>query len=346
MVLLSTSAVESEGLLYMFCKDINLLYSLNLDTQKKSFIGILPQENILQHNLISEMVLWNNKLFLLPGNAKSIWIYSLDCCTWEKIDFVHYEAAHARYCFKHAVVYQERLFVFGGFYPAVLIIDLHTYEVTYFKEPFLKKEKMSYSEPYFRGAPVQKGSVLYFACCIDNTVLKFDMSDQSFVWLEVGDSKQSYSGIVWDKGRFLLASAYSLLLIEWDGERKWAEHEMCMLKDKKIFTHCGILKKGKCFLIPSSFWTVLVDEHMGFSVDDTRYIFGKQLENGYLLQDINGTLYYEDKTGIQKIYPCHAEDEIVRFLENRKKELKWADIIFEENQPFRLKTWLSMLFEV
>jgi len=123
MRLISEDIACVKDKLYLFANNINLLYSIDVNTRMYEFIGQIPERSIFEKRLVSKIVHWNDELFLIPLVSGDIWIYSFGNKCWRKIKVKQYENNWANSYFRNAFIDEDRLFILGGYYPAVLIID-------------------------------------------------------------------------------------------------------------------------------------------------------------------------------------------------------------------------------
>lgn len=344
MKIFSEDVVKVGNLLYLFGTDINMLYSINLENDEVTFIGKIPEENILKRRLVSKMMYWDNKLYLLPLSSNNIWIYSVLDKTWTKIEIEEYENNWANSYFRNAIIYKHHMFIFGGYYPAILILDLEIHKIKYIREPFLEKRNISCIDLFFRGKPLKQGNLVYLASSIDNTVLVFNLENYTYSWNEVGDKSNRYAGIVWDGYNFWLASRSEPMVIKWDGKDKVIEYKDKKNADFSKGKFIGIvgIKEGFIVLFRGKKGNSLFITKDGkISKDRSSHIFYKRIKDEYIFQCVDGRIHYINNAGVEKIYEGNFNDVRQFVLETDKRDRKF-ETTFRESEPFTLKEWMSM----
>ncbi len=216
MKILFEDAVCVDNRLIFFCRDINLLCSIQIDNGQLEILGKLPEEKLLGERLCGGIAVYNNNIVIAPLKARNIWIFSLDSCAWKQIELKEFNDGLGKSFFRSVYIYNNKAFFFGGYYPAIVILNLDTYEIEYISEVFDEKGGVN-TDLFFRSGPVVFNDRLYLASSIDNSVLVIDLKLLTYEWKKVGDKDDKYSGIVFDDGFFWLSPRKGKYIIRWDG---------------------------------------------------------------------------------------------------------------------------------
>lgn len=161
-----------------------------------------------------------NKIILYPFNAEDIYIYDID--KKQAIKIVLSASRNCTGLFGEAIEFNGYIFLKPTYYPAIVKIDIQSFEVCEFKEcvrPFLQvngRNRILFSWSY-----VKKDHYLYLASCNDSRMLIFNMKDGSFEIKNIGDYKYGYFNIIYDGEYFWLAAYQANSVVRWneiDGE--------------------------------------------------------------------------------------------------------------------------------
>lgn len=208
-----------ENKLYFFSRDWNALYTVNLRSKEITFVSRIPEEDVLAKRLCAGIVHYKGKLIFSPMMAKKIWIYDLENNQW--IGLERKRMVDEEFCQEifRAIKYKNYLLFIGSNYPAIIRMDLDTYELSYLTEPyaFLKPLKDEV-ECYFRYDCCLKNNQLLLASCLNNYVLCINLDTFDFSWCEVGDKGFRYSGIVWDGKDYWLSPRTGTPIVRWNGK--------------------------------------------------------------------------------------------------------------------------------
>lgn len=217
--LLACRCTYWNGKIYCLARNFNLLFSVDLQNEKTELVDVVPEGNILTSYLCGAINVWNDKLILTPNHTKKIWIYDLISRHWESLTIKDYDHWGTGGIFQ-THIYNNKMFLVGGSYPAILRLDLDDNSCDYIEEPY--KEVIArhpdINHHYFRTHGVRSENKLYLASALDNFVLEFDMTTCEHHWFKVGNDKYMYSGIAWDGEHFWLSPRLTGDIVKWDGK--------------------------------------------------------------------------------------------------------------------------------
>ncbi|MCI8292073.1 MAG: hypothetical protein HFH53_00860 [Hespellia sp.] len=275
--------------IYFFSKYWNALYVVDLKTKTTELVSTMPEEKIWSRRLCAGIVYYNKKLILVPMLAKKIWVFDLESNQWLGIKraFVTNEEVFHGEIFR-AIVYQERLFLVGSNYPAIIRMDLNTYELEYLTEPytFLRHLKIR-NECYFRSDFCLNENRLLIASCVSNHVLSVNLDTFQFQWYEVGEKEFCYSGIAWDGENYWLSPRAGTPIIKWDGKDGVEYISLPETFDEKIYNFLGVQYQDEKLIFPGMLQdkTLTIDPYPSCKVHicEGQYSFYRCLEEGVVV---------------------------------------------------------------
>lgn len=160
----------------------NALFRLKEGTHKAEFISCFNEE-VDTGRLYLDIVYYQNKLFFIPLRANAIAIYTIDTKEFKYISInvpKNEEKEGVKYSinskFTFASINGSSLYLFPSTYPAIVKLDMDSYEVEYLYEPInvLKKWIQKEEGIYFRTGIVQ-GDVVKMWCEPAKAIVEFNM---------------------------------------------------------------------------------------------------------------------------------------------------------------------------
>ena len=289
---------------------------------------------------------WEEHIIIIPLMAKKIWIYSLKHRTWKGIAIDVCEMTN----FRQAIIWNNFLLLIGGHYPAILKVDLNSYVIWKIEAPFDEQKRIDVesNELYFRGDFVYKDNILYLASCRDNTVLIFHLDTQAYEWIEIGRRENRYSGIAWDGEYFWLAPRKNTSIVKWDGKNQVIEYEIPLAKKVNGISYSGVIVKENQIIIPALYGgnadSIILNNDGIMKFDDKKYTFYKKVDKeGYLAQNSDGKIIFENNKGEQSRYECNILiDDLLTLLNNTKAD-HITKKIANEKIFFSLPDFLELL---
>lgn len=327
--MVAEDCVQVDNQLIFIARDINIVYSLDLDTGEIILIDSIPEEDVLAKRLGAKIVYWKDELIFAPMKAKKIWIYNLKTRVWHYLERKNLENNQTDMEMFEAVLYENRLFIIGSNYPAIICLNLQTESITYIEKPYerLKEKKEKLADCYFRCGYVQKENYLYLASSLENLVLEFNMDTYDYKWVKVGDDKNRYSGIACDGKNFWLAPRLNTAIVKWDGVDTVTEYLLPIEFQVEKYHFLGVVCVHDKIIFPgmlSPYEIVISDlERVEMRVAKGQYNFYKKINNVLLAnQDLEGKINIKYLEGIDKNYNCFIKKErISKYLKNKKIDI-------------------------
>ena len=183
----------------------NALFKLEEGENKAEFIGCFNKEKDLER-LYLDIVHYQNKLFFVPFKADSIAVYFIDTKEFRYIQIelpIDKEQEGVKYSdnskFTFASVNGNNLYLFPGTYPAIIKLNMDSYETEYLYEPINKLGKwiVDTKSVYFRTGIVQ-GNIVKMWCEPAKAVVEFDMLGKDIKICAQLPNKDKYIEIVSD----------------------------------------------------------------------------------------------------------------------------------------------------
>ena len=247
MILKAEDCVKVGNDIYLICRDINLIYRINLKDKRTFLVDSIPEENIAARRVCAKIVYWENELFFIPFNLNKLWVLNIATHVWRSISIGEVRGVKDALFFQ-AVLFEKHLFVIGSKYPAILDINLETEYVEYISNPYNGKSK---KDILFRCDYVQKDEYLYLASCLSNEILTFNMKTYEYKWTSIGRKKNRYIGMIWDGNYFWIAPRGYTPIVRWNGEDEIIEYQLPskLETDKQGFI--GIVLYKNCIILPA-----------------------------------------------------------------------------------------------
>ena len=235
---------------YFVALEINALCELGSDN-KINVVGNIPDEDVYTRRVCSKLLTYANQLFLLPMNGRKIWVYDLKMSSWESIEIDNSVVTEMK--FMQGIVYKGKLILIGCYYPAIVLVDLNTRDVSYIKRPYIELSALHREKctNYFRCDCAVNSGKLYLASCLCNKVLVFDLESLEWDYFTVGNEGRLFSGITWDGEYYWISPKTDNVLVRWDGKDEYEEY---VIEDEKCgnnFRFTGIIKTSEGLMMPA-----------------------------------------------------------------------------------------------
>ncbi|MBO4953374.1 MAG: hypothetical protein J6C99_10785 [Lachnospiraceae bacterium] len=183
-----------ENKIYMFGSTINILYCVDIEEGKVEILGNIPGYNLCSSKLVGKLLIYKEKIILLPFNADNVWIYNLHSNNWTEVKLegnsVHCEK------FYQGFLEKNKVHAIGCRYPAIVVIDLDTFKVTYNKKIYNKiNQVVSDDGIYFRTEYIREDNKIKMGCCKLNGIFEYNLSSGDADFIECGKKGFCYEGI-------------------------------------------------------------------------------------------------------------------------------------------------------
>lgn len=326
-----------EGKLYCLTRDFNLLFSVDPQSGAIELVDVIPGETALTDSTCGAINVWNGKLILTPSRTRKIWIYDLASKHWERLDVK--ECDHWGIgSFPQTYIYNDTIFLIGSSYPAILCVDLKNNSCDYIEAPY--KEIMSRHSDidynYFLAHGAQIKNTVYFASCLDNFVLKFDMETREHQWIEIGDKNHVYSAMTWDGENFWLSPRLDGDIVKWDGR----ENIQFLSLPQELKQIVPVYSWAACFdgsqvVLPHVSYpkSILIDIHNNsLQFCDQQYCLFMRLDNGMVVsQTADGDLSVSTEDSSRKTYHIAVEaGQLAQFYKEKNLQIFESQILYHE----------------
>ncbi len=278
---------------WFFSNDFNGLYSVDLSSQEIKFRGQVPFEPRTEHHLYSSLVIWENKIYLVPSRAKKMAVYDMAAERFEQMDLIdkdEYQLFYGNF------LYGSNLFLFHLFDAKILKIDLKSKEIMVIDEwidkampYFFRKSGANFS--YFRKQLVCREGKIYIPFCYANAVLEIDCESLRTNIHVIGTEEYGYAGIC-ESGEdlWLAPKQRNGVVVRWNPQTGHKDVFKCG-DDSNALAYIGIAKEhGQIFLYPgvelqefphSPSFKIKPNRYRFVSVSD-HYVLAKNIDKGTL----------------------------------------------------------------
>lgn len=304
MKLMFEDCVIVERNLYFICRDYNVFCYMNIDSGEIDIIDSIPEGSVRSWRLGSKIVPWKDKLYFAPMYADKIWRYDLHSKEWKGYERRPLDNWTKSKDMFQAILYKDKIYFIGSYYPAIIVIDPETEKMEYLTEAYRDRIKVSKeaNDCWFRTDYVLRNNLLYMASCVDNTVLRFDMDSYSYEYIKVGEDDLKFSGIGWDGEYFYLSPRKEGPFLVWDGEKVIKIITADINNERKLAVFGGVICFDDKVIFPAAFsknTVVLSLNDYKTQKIDKQYLFYKRIDDETVVSlEIDGMLeiMYEGKT--------------------------------------------------
>ena len=310
--LVAEDALITNEKLLLVSKDVNAVFTVDLYDGKVNLVGSFPESDFLSPRLSAKIIEYGDEWIFAPMNAEKIWFLNKNTLAWRSVP-IRLKSIPLKIF--QGIRYQDKAFLIGANYPAIICMDMITNKLTYFEEAYkhLEDKRKQLADGYVRNDYVQDGDCFYVASTLSNEVLKFCMSDCSYEWIKIGNEENRYVGIAWDGKSFWLAPRNGRAVVRWDGE-KCVEYKLPQIPgiSGSIFLGC-IYDEGK-IIMPGNEWggktvTFRIDNPFEMTVLPDRYSLYRKVSSEVIVyQTIEGNITIKTKSSIHT-YPCKVPQE-------------------------------------
>ena len=273
---------------WFFSNDFNGLYSVDLLNQEVEFRGRVPFEPLFDHYLYSSLVVWENKIYLVPFKAKKMAIYDIAAEKFEQMDLI----AEGQQFFNGTCLYGNYLFLFHFFDATVLKIDLKSGAITVIDKWIDKASPCLFGKSdahfsYFRKQLVCKEGKIYIPFCYANAVLEIDCENSNSNVHVIGKTEQGYAGICEDgEDLWLAPKRRNGAVVRWNPKTDHKDILQCK-DDSNSFAYIGIAKEHGQISLYSAVELPQFPHSSSFEVKPDRYRFVNVSDQYVLALDID-----------------------------------------------------------
>lgn len=334
-----------------FASNYNALCEIDLVNSKLKYLSSIPTEKFCEKRLVSKIVPYKGKLFLLPMGAKKINVYDIAKDLWYDIDIplvqVEYNPYHK---FLEAVVDNGYLYVIGAAYPGILKIDLETSNVVKNIQCYTEFSCQNVEGVWVRTGYVKVHNNIFLASCVSNEVMKFNLETLSCKVISVGSVKNRYSGIVQDKeGFFWLSPMFNSNIVKWDTKLNCVEEFSIENCDKEGY-FIGVVvdsENRKIFPRMQKGNTIIIDELDVITELNERYYMYKKLDDDTICSenDMGELCVVKARKDKRRIGKMVFSDNftLLNCVQREALSIPSDCCFFEDSNLFNLKNFLDII---
>ena len=343
--LLVKDCVKVNNVFYCIAKQFNLIFSLDVNTGKVEILSIIPDNAYEGEEYCGCITFYDDELYIGSIMSNDIWIFNVEMKKWDKIERKEIPNKSTGSLLQ-AFVYNEHVYMIGGSYPAIIIIDPKTKQIEYIEKPFKDKNDNDITDAFFRAQHVLIDDTIYIPCCFDNTVLKMNLITEEYEWMKVGESSDRYSGITHDGNNFWLAPRHNSNIVKWDGQQN--VYEIALPEGYDSGTYFG-----GCCRCGDEIYLWNVGNGKTFSLEISEK---ERRENKYkynLIKEIEHITIFQKMNGYFEIYKNGHFDisfdlninfsEIKDLYKKRNLLYRCKDKIYAEGEPFSLGAFWEII---
>lgn len=343
--LLIKDCVKVNNIIYCTAKYFNFIFSLNTDNGKVEILSIIPDTSYKGEEFSGCITFFEDELYIGTIISNNIWIFNIKTKNWNKIKLK--EIPHiGTGSLLQAFVYNEHVYMIGGSYPAIIIIDSKTKQIEYIEKPFKDKNDNDITDAFFRAQHVLIDDTIYIPCCFDNTVLKMNLCTTEYEWIRVGESCNRYSGITFADGFFWLAPRHNSNVVRWDGGQNIYEFGLSERYDVSVYFG-GCCRSGDEIY----FWNIVNGETFSVDINEKtrkenkhKYVLIKEFDNLTVFQKMDGIFEIYVKDCLDISFNLNINFNVInkKYIDN-DLSLKCKNKIYAEGEPFSLGAFLEII---
>lgn len=308
--------------IYFVSREVNLIYTLNLNTYEIEIMENMPEEIFLHEDLYGNIVYSYGKLILVPLCAEKIWIYDFEVKRWAAVEFQSNER-NIQYKFFGAAAYRNYVYMFGHYYPGIIRLDVNTNSLKRIELPVgVNGHSYENKDGYFNWDYVIKDKWLYTPMIQSNRVLKLDLDTENYELIALGNSNNQYAGIAWDGRYFWFPPRGNGVYVKWDGGKEIMEYRLPKGFEESQYYFSG------CYLSEHKLvFAGLQEKTLEFDIDKpekaeilkrTIDCYKKADDGTVVFQDTAGTVFIQKEHREEKSINCCLDDrECWTFLEKK-----------------------------
>lgn len=289
--------VINDDNIYCISSECNLLFKQNITNGQIALIASVPEKICVERDALGALCKYKNEIYIAPNKTDKIWIYNIDTDEWLSIERKKL-SCNGFGGMLQAFVHKDVIYMVGAHYPAIIMINPNTKDVKYIEEPFLEKgDSSNISDIYFRSQGKILNDILYLPSCIDNTVLKLNLNNYKYEWVNVGEKGNCFSGITYDGEFFWLSPRYNSNIVKWNGAESTEEVKLPLRFANSDCYFCGVLASINGVLVCNmiSKDSLCVDEKtLKLTENPNQYLMVKEINEITVIQDAGGNIKIYD----------------------------------------------------
>lgn len=326
--------------------DMNVIYEVDLKRKKGAIIGSIPEETIFSKRTVGAVSSYKNKIIFAPFNGKNIWFYDVETKQWSYLK-LHLSSCKTK--FWNSCVYKNYLFLLPVRYPALVRVNLDTNSIDEIKDCIFPGKIKEPQYGYFFSDYVVDNEYLIAASCASNHVLRFNMENCNYEWIEIGDKNNRYVGLTRVGNDFWLAPRRNTPIVKWAYDGTVKELELpAMYKDKYNFL--GIRYENNIILPGiSEGMTITINpqnERINVDEDSMGFAFSARMSTSVQVECLyDGSIVIRDETGKSCLKNVIVKEEFDEYIAdyNKNNEHVLEKEILKESAIFDLQTYINLM---
>ncbi|MGN0653404.1 MAG: hypothetical protein ACI4KD_00615 [Oscillospiraceae bacterium] len=316
---------------YFIAEKFNLVFSLNVDDGKITLIDCDEDLSAVAKNTFGAIAIKDDKMYITHNRKCSVLVYDF-------LDKTHNELKLNSYALKNAdanaimsiAEYKDELIFIGCHYPALIRYNTINQNIRYIEKPYSVVDDKDIA--YFRTHHVIISDALYLASLFNNSVLKYNLEEDCFEWIDVGNKNNRYSGIAYDGTNFWLSPRTSSPIVRWNGNTDIEEFELpAMLKGNSNYFF-GVFYDNDSMIFPNAVKlpTIIIDKKTNnISFINKVIKFQKTIGTDIIIQNSDSELTVKSGDLHKKFNLEIDYNEIKDFYKSKKMKFDLPDLMFE-----------------
>lgn len=313
-----SDAICVENKVWCISKSFSCLFCIDIDSKKLVRIEEIPKASYYKINSFLQLRFFENKIYCIPYNEKSISVYDIEKNKFEIIninqEIIQYKGIGG--LFTGAAVYNKYLFLLPAFCKAIIRLDMENHEMVYITEwvEQIKDYIFDENEYYFMRQSVIREGKLFVPFVNANAILELDCVNLKSNIHILGEEHNGYSGITYGGESFWMSKRMLSELISWNPDTNVIKTVYLNKENKKgYWNDCrGLIYYDELIkFLPMLKENKIESKIENIVKEDGQYLFVKE-EEQYIL-------YYEE-----------IKEELI-IIDKEKKYKNVLNVVMDNN---------------
>lgn len=353
-------AMDESGIWFV-AVGYNLLCHMQLASESIDIAEPIPEVKCGSVVEYQSIIMWENKILLLPLSAEGICIYHTDTGIFSKV----YIKDPVKDSFSGGYIFNDRLFLVPRMYDAIVEYDLRQGTMKYHKECIsnCQKATQSYdnSQPFSWWGGCQKENRLFVPLVQTNGILEFVMDTGEFHLHRIGDQNLRFWSMRTDGKDFYLCTIQDYSVVRWDYDNKISS-KVKLASDSSEYPFLDIVPVQEAILVfpyqdhniymidsGDSVTSITVPEgkrESDYYAKHSKYLMAKKYDEGraIALMASGNEVQIWNQNRIEKRFPCKLPREVLSALIAKRFEKKWVQD--RENLYYRSYESYSNIYDI
>lgn len=190
----SAFCVDGEDVWFVHGK-INALMRYNIEGNHTDFLGIIQGEDVFQTSPYKGVCKWGDSIFLIPGWAREIAVFSIEKQKFYKLPLKNIEKYDGKLLFCNVYTNGKYLYCIPCFYEAILRIDMNSCDMQYFYVNKILADQGDDSLYTYINDVTKINNDLIAVLAFTNQVLIFNMESEKICIKEIGSIEYRFTNI-------------------------------------------------------------------------------------------------------------------------------------------------------